>query len=34
MTEGEWMNGTDPTRMLKFLRGKISDRKLRLFGVS
>src|SRR5689334_21398887 len=33
MTEEEWLECTDPTHMLKFLRGKVSERKLRLFGL-
>jgi hypothetical protein len=32
MTEAEWRGCTDPTRMLTFLRGKTSERKLRLFA--
>jgi hypothetical protein len=33
MTEQEWLERTDPTPMLEFLRtsGRASDRKLRLF---
>src|SRR5262245_12554128 len=32
MTEAEWMACADPQRMLNFLRGKTTDRKLRLFA--
>lgn len=34
MTESEWKACSDPTPMIDFLRGKASDRKLRLFGVA
>lgn len=32
MTEAEWLACNDPTKMLKFLRGRASERKLRLFA--
>src|SRR5215203_4640582 len=32
MTEAEWQVAIDPTPMLKFLRVKASERKLRLFA--
>ena len=32
MTDQEWLQCTDPTSMLEFLHGKISDRKLRLLA--
>ena len=32
MTESEWLECTDPTPILEFLRGKVSDRKLRFFA--
>src|SRR5262245_15166045 len=31
MTEQEWLECTDPTELLRFVRGNASDRKLRLF---
>jgi hypothetical protein len=34
MTEAEWAACTDPGRMLEFLRGKASGRKLRLLAVA
>ena len=32
MTEAEWLAATDPTPMLAFLRGKVSERKFRLYA--
>lgn len=34
MTEAEWDTCTDPIPMVEFMRGKVSDRKRRLFAVA
>src|ERR1700733_5776424 len=34
VTENEWLQHDEPVLMLDFLRGKIGDRKLRLFGLA
>jgi len=34
MTDTDWQAATDPTPMLEYLRGKASDRKLRLFAAA
>lgn len=32
MTEDQWLKATDPGPMLEFVRGRVSERKLRLFA--
>jgi len=34
MTESEWMSSEEPTEMLKWIKGKAKDRRLRLFAVA
>jgi hypothetical protein len=34
MTEARWLAHTDPVPMLNYARGRVSDRKLRLFAVA
>jgi hypothetical protein len=34
VTEKEWLAATDPAPMLAFLRGRVSERKFRLFSVA
>jgi hypothetical protein len=34
VTGQHWLTSTDPAAMLEFLRGKVSERKLRLFTVA
>jgi hypothetical protein len=34
MTEKEWLESTHPQKLLEYLRGKTSERKLRLFAVA
>jgi hypothetical protein len=34
MTEEEWLACEDPSKMLEFLRDKVSDRKLRIFEIA
>ena len=34
MTEAEWRTGADPAAMLAFIRGRATDRKLRLLAVA
>ena len=34
MTEEQWNGCTDPAVMLRFIEGRASERKLRLFGVA
>jgi hypothetical protein len=33
VTEDDWLAATDPVPMFSFLRGKVSERKVRLFAV-
>ena len=32
MNEAEWLAATDPNRMVRFLRGRVSDRRAAVFG--
>jgi hypothetical protein len=34
LTEGDWLTSTEPDRMLAHLRGRVSDRKVRLFALA
>jgi hypothetical protein len=34
MTDAEWLACNDPGKMLQFVQGKASERKLRLFAVA
>src|SRR4051794_6972864 len=34
MTEAEWLTSTDPAPMRKFMKGKVSDRKVRLLAIA
>ena len=34
MTPSEWQSSNDPDRMLRFLRGTLSPRKLRLYAAA
>jgi len=34
MTEGEWLACADSGKLLRYMQGRASDRKLRLFAVS
>jgi hypothetical protein len=34
MTEAEWIGGADPLMMMAFLRGRVSNRKLRLYALA
>jgi hypothetical protein len=32
MTEADWLTNTDPNALLGYMRGRVNDRKLRLFA--
>src|SRR5689334_2783349 len=34
MTENEWLESSNPETMLRFIQGKVTDRKVRLFEVA